>query len=63
MGHDQQRQGIDIALVDRGDSGPAGEVNAVGRGDNSNPVLLWPLRGLLPQREWTTDELVQDMLA
>ena len=46
------------ALRDR-----AAEVNAVWRGDSSNPVLLWPLRDVLPQREWTTDDLVEDVLA
>ena len=33
------------------------------RGDSSSPALLRPLRDVLPQREWTTDDLVEDVLA
>jgi hypothetical protein len=61
--HDQQRQGIDIAAADRGVSGPAGGGERGLAGDSSNPVLLWPLRDVLPQREWTTGDLVEDVLA
>jgi hypothetical protein len=39
------------------------EVNAVWRGDSSNPALLRLLRDVLPQREWMTDDLVEDVLA
>jgi hypothetical protein len=36
------------------------ELDAVCRGDSTNPALLRLLRDVLPQREWTTDELVED---
>ena len=39
------------------------ELDAVWRGDSSNPALLRLLRDVLPQREWTTDDLVEDVLA
>lgn len=39
------------------------ELDAVWRGDSSNPALLRLLRDVLPQREWTTDSLVDDVLA
>jgi DNA-binding transcriptional LysR family regulator len=38
-------------------------LDAVWRGDSSNPALLRLLRDVLPQREWTTDDLVEDVLA
>ena len=39
------------------------ELDAVWRGDSSNHALLRLLRDVLPQREWTTDDLVEDVLA
>jgi DNA-binding transcriptional LysR family regulator len=39
------------------------ELDAVWRGDSSNPALLRLLRDVLPQREWTTDDLVEDVLS
>ena len=39
------------------------ELDAVWRGDSSNPALLRLLRDVLPQREWRTDDLVEDVLA
>jgi hypothetical protein len=39
--------------------------DAVWRADSSNPALLRLLRLLrdvLPQREWTTDDLVEDIV-
>jgi DNA-binding transcriptional LysR family regulator len=38
-------------------------LDAVWRGDSSNPALLRLLRDVLPQREWRTDDLVEDVLA
>lgn len=38
------------------------ELDAVWRGDSSNPALLRLLRDVLPQREWTTDDLVEDFV-
>jgi len=38
------------------------ELDAVWRGDSSNPALLRLLRDVLPQREWTTDDLVEDVV-
>ena len=38
------------------------ELDAVWRGDSTNPALLRLLRDVLPQREWTTDDLVEDVL-
>ena len=38
------------------------ELDAVWRGDSSNPALLRLLRDVLPQREWTTDDLVEDVI-
>jgi hypothetical protein len=38
------------------------ELDAVWRGDSSNPALLRLLRDVLPHREWTTDDLVDDAL-
>jgi hypothetical protein len=37
------------------------ELDAVWRGDSSNPALLRLLRDVLPQWEWTTDNLVEDL--
>ncbi len=37
------------------------ELDAVWRGDSTNPALLRLLRDVLPQREWTTDDLVEDV--
>jgi len=34
--------------------------DAVWRGDSTNPALMRLLRDVLPQREWTTDDLVED---
>jgi DNA-binding transcriptional LysR family regulator len=36
------------------------ELDAVWRGDSSNPALLRLLRDVLPQREWTTDDLIEE---
>jgi DNA-binding transcriptional LysR family regulator len=36
------------------------ELDAVWRGDSTNPALLRLLRDVLPQREWTTDGLVEE---
>jgi DNA-binding transcriptional LysR family regulator len=36
------------------------ELDAVWRGDSTNPALLRLLRDVLPQREWTTDGLVDE---
>ena len=36
------------------------ELDAAWRGDSSNPALLRLLRDVLPQREWTTDDLVDE---
>ena len=38
------------------------ELDAVWRGDSTNPALLRLLRDVLPQREWTTDDLVEDVV-
>ncbi|MCT7657981.1 LysR substrate-binding domain-containing protein [Mycobacterium deserti] len=38
------------------------ELDAVWRSDSSNPALLRLLRDVLPQREWTTDDLVEDVV-
>ncbi|WP_319449204.1 MULTISPECIES: LysR substrate-binding domain-containing protein [unclassified Mycobacterium] len=38
------------------------ELDAVWRGDSTNPALLRLLRDVLPQREWTTDGLVEDVV-
>src|SRR6478672_4496050 len=38
------------------------ELDAVWRAHSSNPALLRLLRDVLPQREWTTDDLVEDVL-
>jgi DNA-binding transcriptional LysR family regulator len=38
------------------------ELDAVWRGDSSNPALFRLLRDVLPQREWTTDDLVEDVM-
>lgn len=38
------------------------ELDAVWRGDSTNPALLRLLRDVLPQREWTTDDLVEDFV-
>ncbi|MCW2557833.1 MAG: LysR family transcriptional regulator [Mycobacterium sp.] len=38
------------------------ELDAVWRGDSSNPALLRLLRDVLPQREWTTDDLVESFV-
>jgi len=35
------------------------ELDAVWRSDSTNPALLRLLRDVLPQREWTTDDLVE----
>ncbi|MBI3224979.1 MAG: LysR family transcriptional regulator [Mycolicibacterium cosmeticum] len=35
------------------------ELDAVWRGDSTNPALLRLLRDVLPAREWTTDDLVE----
>ena len=37
-------------------------LDAVWRGDSTNPALLRLLRDVLPQREWTTDDLVEDVV-
>jgi DNA-binding transcriptional LysR family regulator len=39
------------------------ELDAVWRGDSSNPALLRLLRDVLPEREWTTDDLVEDVVS
>lgn len=39
------------------------ELDAVWRGDSTNPALLRLLRDVLPPREWTTDELVGEQIA
>jgi DNA-binding transcriptional LysR family regulator len=39
------------------------ELDAVWRGDSTNPALLRLLRDVLPPREWTTDELIEDVFA
>ncbi|MDT7760181.1 MAG: 5-dehydro-4-deoxyglucarate dehydratase [Mycobacterium sp.] len=36
------------------------ELDAVWRGDSTNPALLRLLRDVLPQREWTADGLVEE---
>jgi DNA-binding transcriptional LysR family regulator len=36
------------------------ELDAVWRGDSTNPALLRLLRDVLPQREWTTDGLIDE---
>jgi DNA-binding transcriptional LysR family regulator len=38
------------------------ELDAVWRGDSTNPALLRLLRDVLPQREWTTDGLVEEVV-
>ncbi len=38
------------------------ELDAVWRGDSSNPALLRLLRDVLPAREWTTDDLVEEVM-
>lgn len=38
------------------------ELDAVWRGDSANPALLRLLRDVLPPREWTTDDLVEDFV-
>jgi DNA-binding transcriptional LysR family regulator len=38
------------------------ELDAVWRGDSTNPALLRLLRDVLPQREWTTDVLLEDVV-
>ena len=35
------------------------ELDAVWRGDSTNPALLRLLKDVLPQQEWTTDDLVE----
>jgi DNA-binding transcriptional LysR family regulator len=71
------RSGIAIAPVPASAATPDGVVfrsigafrgrpvvlDAVWRGDSSNPALLRLLRDVLPQREWRTDDLVEDVLA
>jgi DNA-binding transcriptional LysR family regulator len=37
------------------------ELDAVWRSDSSNPALLRLLKDVLPQREWTTDDLVENV--
>lgn len=37
------------------------ELDAVWRGDSTNPALLRVLKDVLPQREWTSDALVEDV--
>jgi DNA-binding transcriptional LysR family regulator len=39
------------------------ELDAVWRSDSTNPALLRLLRDVLPQREWTTDDLVDEFVA
>jgi DNA-binding transcriptional LysR family regulator len=36
------------------------ELDAAWRGDSTNPALHRVLRDVLPQREWTTDDLIED---
>ena len=38
------------------------ELDAVWRGDSTNPALRRLLRDVLPPREWTTDDLVEDFV-
>lgn len=38
------------------------ELDAAWRSDSTNPALLRLLRDVLPQREWTTDDLVDDFV-
>lgn len=38
------------------------ELDAVWRSDSTNPALLRLLRDVLPQREWTTDDLVEEFV-
>lgn len=38
------------------------ELDAVWRGDSTNPALLRLLRDVLPAREWTTDDLVDEFV-
>ncbi|WP_396915704.1 LysR substrate-binding domain-containing protein [Mycolicibacterium sp.] len=38
------------------------ELDAAWRGDSTNPALLRMLRDVLPPREWTTDDLVEDVV-
>jgi hypothetical protein len=38
------------------------ELDAVWRGDSSNSAVLRLLRDVLPQREWTTDDLVDEVV-
>jgi DNA-binding transcriptional LysR family regulator len=38
------------------------ELDAVWRSDSTNPALLRLLRDVLPQREWTTDDLVESFV-
>jgi len=38
------------------------ELDAVWRSDSTNPALLRLLRDVLPQREWTTDDLVDEFV-
>jgi DNA-binding transcriptional LysR family regulator len=38
------------------------ELDAVWRGDSTNPALIRLLRDVLPQREWTTDDLVEEVV-
>ena len=38
------------------------ELDAVWRSDATNPALLRLLRDVLPPREWTTDDLVEDFV-
>jgi DNA-binding transcriptional LysR family regulator len=39
------------------------ELDAAWRGDSTNPALLRLLRDVLPAREWTTDDLVEQVIA
>jgi DNA-binding transcriptional LysR family regulator len=38
------------------------ELDAVWRADSTNPALFRLLRDVLPQREWTTDDLVEEVV-
>jgi hypothetical protein len=38
------------------------ELDAAWRSDSTNPALLRLLRDGLPQREWTTDDLVDEFV-
>ena len=38
------------------------ELDAAWRGDSTNPALLRLLRDVLPPREWTTDDLVEQVI-